>query len=387
MNINRHNYETFFLLYVDNELSAADRKSVELFVQENPDLGNELLALLGTTLPDEKIKFHSKESLFKNEVDNELLQENLLLHLDNELDPLASDKIKALIASDAVIASEWNILQQTKLSANDEIIFQNKNILYRHERGRVISINFWRVAAAAAILLICLFTVVSLLKNNKTGEDKIAKGTTKPSTEKQIPDNSNIVSKNNSLDSVKTIVPENIVSVDDKEKIKKENKVAPVVIKQKETQNKNEIASHDKLLDKEKNILPKSPLEKINNEESNKTNSPIVLNKNNEIVIKNKTPDEVAITKSSKDKITAPTAPIIDYESELAKPDNNSFAKTAVLDEKNSNDNKILYMNEETVSRSRIGGLFRKVKRIVERNTNIKTGNGIRVAGFEIAVK
>jgi hypothetical protein len=42
MNINRHNYEEYFILYMDNELDSDDRRMVEAFVLQHPDLKEEL---------------------------------------------------------------------------------------------------------------------------------------------------------------------------------------------------------------------------------------------------------------------------------------------------------------------------------------------------------
>ena len=53
MNINRNNYEYFFLLYIDNELSVAEKNMVDVFLQQNTDLQPEFDALQNTLLqPD-----------------------------------------------------------------------------------------------------------------------------------------------------------------------------------------------------------------------------------------------------------------------------------------------------------------------------------------------
>ena len=59
-NINRYNYETYFLLYVDNELSAVEKNSVDEFVQSNPDLGEELAMLFQTVLQKDDILLNKK---------------------------------------------------------------------------------------------------------------------------------------------------------------------------------------------------------------------------------------------------------------------------------------------------------------------------------------
>jgi hypothetical protein len=67
MDINRNNYETFFLNYLDRELSPADRQSVEKFISENADLQKEFLLLQQTILSPTDVIFEPKTSLFREE--------------------------------------------------------------------------------------------------------------------------------------------------------------------------------------------------------------------------------------------------------------------------------------------------------------------------------
>ncbi len=73
MELNEKTYETYFLSYVDNELSATERLAVERFVQFNPKYATALQDLQNTILTAEHVEFENKFLLYRlNEMDAKL---------------------------------------------------------------------------------------------------------------------------------------------------------------------------------------------------------------------------------------------------------------------------------------------------------------------------
>jgi hypothetical protein len=67
MDINRNNYETFLLLYLDGELNPSERTDVEKFLNDNADLQKEFALLRQTILIPSPVVFDQKELLFRKE--------------------------------------------------------------------------------------------------------------------------------------------------------------------------------------------------------------------------------------------------------------------------------------------------------------------------------
>lgn len=174
MIIDRHNYEEFFILYWDGELIASQKQAVENFVNENPDLHEEF-RLLGETrfVPDKNVQFEEKEFLLNSSSINITnYEEQLLNYIDDELNNNERKEVEKLAAKLPVIQKELLLLQKTKLQPDTEVIFPDKSILYRREeRVRVISMAWFRVAVAAAIILIAGFVTLKLI-NTDNGGDK-----------------------------------------------------------------------------------------------------------------------------------------------------------------------------------------------------------------------
>lgn len=362
MSINRHNYESYFILYLDNELSVADRRMVEAFVKLHPDLKDELDLLSQFKLtPDEDIIFERKEDLMipvqpaGQQVSQNELQESLLLYIDGELSVSQKKSVEEIVASNSSAKEELSWLQKSKLEP-EEIIFKDKASLYRKEKTRVVFISLrWRIAAAAILLLmIGLTTAIVLNKNSRQPEivkTSPGKQTVSPVPDKEIvPGQPSPVAENSNESEPQDIAQQKNNRVDDQE-IKKtrtlRESIKPVV-----RQEIPLIAEN-----KQTNNLP-DPVENPN-VITNKTSADIANNNNS-------TPNKNALTN-------------VNVTSEKPQP--------YIIQASHQED---VAIEQPDSKKGKLRGFFRKVTRTFEKRANIETttdDNKLLVAGLAFKLK
>jgi hypothetical protein len=359
MQINRDNYEEFFILYMDKELSVEQHREVELFVDENPDLRAELDLLMQSQLsPDASVVFNGKESLLKNpvgdlnSVSND--EEKLLSYLDNELNLQEKREVEALIAANPGIKQEFLQLQRTKLVADPSIVFKNKEILYREEeKVRVIAFNWKRIAIAAGLLLAVSTTafILNQDRDNDQGPGAVAETVEIPVAPSSAPVVQEVTDSNiaEQIGQAKSPERENGNSTPSTIKTAEEKRdVQPAVQQKKERIQKAVVESTEATLvkneeKKESNHLPQP----VNNPYVNKSivDNPIAM----------VTPQE-SLTNiketNSRPTVTPHSSQPLDHVVTAAS---------------------IVPVDEEQPGRkNKLRGFFRKVTRTFEKTTNIK---------------
>ena len=354
MIINRHNYEECFILYWDNELTASQKQAIENFVNENPDLQDEF-RILGETrfVPDKNLQFEGKEFLLNSSSINiNNYEEQLLNYIDDALNNNERKEVEKLAAKLPIIQKELLLLQKTKLQPETEVIFPDKSTLYRREeKVRVISMAWFRVAVAAAIILIAGFVMLRLINTDKGGDKiEVAKNSdpkNQSSNQKADEPVRQPVNQEDPKESLATAEKKSSSEQTPEKTSKKpaiENKVpAPLLASKAENKNK----------------LPRTPLETDNNNEMliaaveiPKDNNKAAQKSETEII--NNPLEYSSVTKSS-----APTFAIMDDD---------DFAKEK-------------------------GGLkefLRKTTRVFERRTKIQTtteDNKLLLGAFAVSLK
>lgn len=368
MNINRHNYEEYFILYWDNELTEEQKQLVKTFVEVNPDLEEEF-RLLGQTrfTPDENILFESKELLARKKIsfiNQSDYEEWLVAYIDNELKGEEKEAVEKFIAGDPLVQQELALLQKTKLQP-EEIVFPDKSVLYKTERKvRVIEMRWFRVAVAAALILVAGLVVLRLINtgNNKTEAGEIAvTGNNQTKPQEVSPDNKagqqQTAGNNSTLSVINGADPkDNNAKLNEKENPDSNNPVASV----KTNREKKSVKSTQ---GKENDLIAA-------------TDKP-VKNQN----------DAVDADIHSINKPTDETVAKIDTDA----PDKSFNGNTVT--ERNTpsyNNSDVQFASYKEDDKGGLRGFLRKATRVFERRTNVKTttdDNKLLVGAFAVSLK
>lgn len=354
MNINRHNYEEFFLLYVDNELSAGQRKIVEAFVAFNPDLQEEFnLIQQSIFTADEKLDTNFITSLLKPvEEESSISQEQLLLYIDNELRADEQKAVEQGIVENAALQKEVQWLKRSTFEADKSIVFPDKSLLYREAQpARVFYMGTAarRWAAAAAVIVLLGSAMWLMIDKPVDNVNRLAQN---PSVQTE---------KKNTVEpkSVKEIIKESLVQETPEEvaTIPQNNQNSSTANQTKNTRLTN-------------NNSATAQSQKITQQttEGNTATAKVDLP---ETVA----PENNSVTPSNKTE-TPTVQPVTNTANTVSYASYNNDAN-------NENENTIF--TEERQRRSGLKGLVKKVKRTFERNTGIQSNaSEVRFAVFAV---
>ena len=361
MNINRHNYEEFFLLYVDRELTAAERVLVEEFVAANPDLKPELELLQQTTLQaDVTLDDSFKNQLLKIPQEESVTEEQLLLLLDGELRAEDARELQSVIEKDEAVQKEWQWLQRTKLQADASVVFPDKSILYKDAQpARVfyMSAAVRRWSAAAAVLLM-LGTGYWLTNRQTVPTGEVAAGETKTTAQPSTP-----VTKPGS----KTTTTDEVAAT--------ESTPAP------------QATVEDKTGNGVQNSFKQAPASIV----SNKTNNTVAVQTQQQQPPVIQQPEinlqsQEAIVKTERKSETPGNIPenssVQQSETSIASVSNVSYVNYDAADDEDEQEG---LLNENKQRSSGLKALLKKAKRTFERRTGIQSGESqVRFAVFTV---
>lgn len=273
MKINRNNYESFLIDYLDGRLMPDEVAEVKTFLLNNPDIAAEFENLSLTTLTPDPVEFNDKESLKKKI--HELIpapytdmDEFLVARLEGDLSPSDFDLSEKIIKISKTVESEYHLLLQSRLSPDKNIVFKQKSSLKRSFIP-ILTQKQFRIAASFSVAALLTISFLFINRNLFT-QDAIP-----------LAVNKNSVTHYNNYS-------ENPVGADNLPDRQNENSLSEKDIKIAElkTEKPTDMPSITKT-DFSPMVLPtanQQPVEIAFNEELNKRNYAIIIETNNEIV-------------------------------------------------------------------------------------------------------
>jgi tellurite resistance protein len=369
MNISRDNYEEYFLLYADNELTDSEKAEVLMFIKDNKDLEEEFRMIHYTiSKPDKNIELTDKTFLLKNDamtfINEENYEEIFVLYQDNELNAEEKSNTEEFLTAHPKLKDEFELIGLARFSNEEAIIFPGKKLLYKKEKtGKVIPAFVWRIAAAAIFLGFGLWLSYTYLQApvktiaNHTGSTNVKPAT--PVTnkinqaEQKIPD---VIAENTS--------PANEGGINEQHEKKTQQK----------NQSQNSLASvNGKTSNRNSDDLSTRHVELV---------KPIPQKSNDEIAVADKEIKDVSEERIIAQNTVEPSNELLKGAIQVIKANPKTYAQTASYEPQStpSTDNYVFYdVPSNEFKKTKLGGFLKQVRRVIERNSpvgRLLAGNG-----------
>lgn len=176
--INRHNYEIFFIDYLDGNLSPSQEKQLWSFLKENPDLKDELENFEPVEISSEKQPFPEKQQLKKTVLLDESNRSNFdelcIRYIEGDLSLKEKDALNEYMDNNSEKYRDFKIFKQTKIKADPSILFLDKEKLKKSAMVFMLKRLYPYIAVAASILLLMAVYLLMPQKNIEPNFDRIA---------------------------------------------------------------------------------------------------------------------------------------------------------------------------------------------------------------------
>lgn len=172
MKINRHNYEEYLLDFIEGNLSEAEAIAVNSFLDKNPDLKAEAEQLLDCNLNPESFHFNNKAALKKDlttDIEGITKFEQLsIAFLENDISEEEQQQLDTMLKKSDLKQHEHQILQNTKLNADLDVVFPYKSRLKQYHLNNIGRKKFYvAVSMAASITLLAGIIFFGSENNNR----------------------------------------------------------------------------------------------------------------------------------------------------------------------------------------------------------------------------
>lgn len=158
ININRNNYEEYFLDFMEGNLTPSDENLLMLFLERNPDLKEELDSFENELIPAGEVRFENKEMLKKTGILSEITNNNFddlcVARLEGDLEEVAIMEFDKLIEDNPQKQKEYKLYCLTKTYPQKNIVYPNKNNLKKKRAYRVGSRIYTVISVAATVIIL-----------------------------------------------------------------------------------------------------------------------------------------------------------------------------------------------------------------------------------------